>query len=207
MRVRPVATFDYNSDNPFDGILHYSYFKTRQPFFHLDGNLTLSASSYGVGNVGSSIYTIIGIDNPTFSTFFHTLNFENSWIEFEFTDIRVSVKQYSYSARTADFFEKWQLQGSNDNHTWDIIDEQTYSNPGDTTLVNNSYICNQRNNNMYSYIRIISFGMRGSIRTDPYRLAIYGFELFGDVSSFVSFTISQFRFRFHTSTLFIYFMI
>ena len=207
MRVHPVAAFDYNSENPFDGILHYTYFKSRQQFFKLYGSLTLSASSYDDGSTTNKIYSIIGVDNSKFSSYFQTLNFENSWIEFEFKNIKVSVKQYTYSARTPDFFEKWQLQGSNDNHTWEIIDEQTYSYQGENYLTKNFYTCNQGNNNMYSFIRIITKGMRNSLYGDRHRLAIYGFELFGDVSSFVSFTFSHFRFTFHIGTLFIYFLI
>ena len=154
-----------------------------------------------------TFHFIIGVDNSNFTKYFHTLNIENSWIQFEFKGIKVSVKEYSYKARTPDFFEKWQLQGSNDNHTWDVIDEQTYSYPEKDYLIENFYTCNKGNNKMYSFIRILPSGMRSNIYIDRYRLAIYGFELFGDVYSIASFTIAQFCFRFHLCTLFIYFLI
>ena len=204
MKVTPVSSVISNETTPFQGILHHVYFKSNNSFLKLLGNLTLSSSSYGGPG---SIYSIVGVNNENFNTFFQTQNQENSWIEFEFTGITVSVNKYEYRAAEHDFQTKWQLQGSNDNITWDLIDEQTTTSyPSSNFVVTKSFTCNQGNKNRYSFLRILSLGERGPSFNFKYILPIYGFELYGNIFSYVSFTYTRVHFPLRSSTLLIYFL-
>ena len=185
MAIRSAASFKYNSDSIFKGILHYSYFTSESFFLHSE--LKITASSYDIEN----IYTIIGDENPDFDLYFQTTNEENSWIQFEMNNIKIHVSDFVYRTRINDFHDKWQLLGSNNNKTFDILYEgktEEYEETNDIT--DKHFNCNNLNcSNQYSYIRVLSNGHRRYQLS--YKLALYGFELYGNVYNIFSFSLSK----------------
>ena len=192
MSIRSVASIKYNSDSFFNGILHYSYFTSES--FSLNSELKITASSYDAVSTGSSIYSIIGAENPNYTKYFSTTNEEHSWIQFELKDIKISISKFVYRAKDHDFFDKWQLLGSNNNRTFDILYEgvtETYNTTN--KIIDKHYDCDTLNcSNQYSYIRVITNGQRNEhTYTYKYKLAIYGFEIYGNVYNIFHFSLSN----------------
>ena len=181
MHIFPAIKFLYKDDSTFNGILHNSYFKTSD-IFSLQSEISLSASSYDKGN----ITCILGVDNDQFDSFFQTKSFNNSWIQFELKGIRISVSDFLYRTVEYDFHTTWELQGSNDNKTFDILyqgKKESWSQKNEKETIH--FTTNMNQNNQYSIIRVQSTGNRNTIYPEIYKLAIYGFEIFGSVYSIV----------------------
>ena len=123
MKRKSVATFKYVDSDPANGILQYTYNKTKSNFLSIDSQVSITASSYDE-SVTLNPYIII-TNNFKMRSYFQTLNYNNSWIQFEFSDIQVVIMSYAYQALEHDFHLKWQIQGSNDNVLFHVIDEQT----------------------------------------------------------------------------------
>ena len=196
IKVKPVATFHYIESDPSNGLLQFVYDKKKSTFLNLEGSLEIKASSYE----GSSIYQIVSNDTFVSSNYFQTGNKPNSWIQFEFNSLQVSIMSYTYRTRQHDFHEKWYLLGSNDNLTFEIIDEREnsgYPSQNENEIETRHYSCNQGNTKAYSYIRLYSDTQRSDYYDGQYRIPLYGFELYGQAFSSFTITFYQRVFLFH----------
>ena len=196
VRVKPVATFHYIESDPGNGLLQFVYDKKKSSFLIFEGSLEIKASSYEA----SPIYQIVSKDNFVSSLFFETQNYPNPWIQFEFSSLQVSITSYAYRTREHDFHEKWYLLGSNDNLTFEIIDEREnsgYPSQNENEIKTRHYSCNQGNTKAYSYIRLYSDTQRSDYYGEKYRIPLYGFELYGQAFSSFTITFYQRVFLFH----------
>ena len=184
MPVFPAAALNYDKNSEFSGIFYHTYYKTG--IFSLNGDFKITASSYKQG----SIYCIVGVDNSNNNNFFQTDNIQNSWIQFELNNIKISVSSFIYRAREPDFHDNWQLLGSNDNETFDILYEgKTESYTNQHSLINKNFNCTNENiGKRYSLIRLKSNGQRSSYWDSRFILPIYRFEVFGNIYSIAWFT-------------------
>lgn len=136
--------------------------------------ILLTVSSIGDGSVESLI-------NRDESSFF-TSNISDSWISIDFLPTN-KFKPNFYSIRTRNtssgFYPRtWQLEGSNNNTNWTILDNQ----------VNNSSLMNNNqwlslvviNSVFYQYIRLINKGLNSSGFN---HLVLGEIELYGDYAT------------------------
>jgi len=118
------------------------------------------------------------------SSFWHSQDLPNSWIQFDFKERKVSITSYSMN----DYYriKSWKVEGSTDGSTFEIIDNKV-----DTTdFQNSNYQFNdpsaqknfpvQPNNKYYRYIRITS-NSKNWHNSDHFLL--YRVEFFGFVQS------------------------
>ena len=193
----------YDKKNPFSGILQQTFHKNSKENIVLNGNIKIVASSYEDSNINA----IVGENNPEFNTYFETLDFPNSWIQFEFSNFKVNVQKYLYRTKPADLPNKWELQGSNNNRTWNVLDTREIQNSDDKSKpINNEFECNKKENNQhyaYSYIRLQSKGPRSSSYNGINRLPVYGFEIYGEICSNFQCPTFQESFHIHFSLFYI----
>ena len=176
MSTNPITLIEYDSGSLFNGILHQTYNKNVN--IQLIGDLSIVASSYATN---LDVYKIIGVNNPNYNSYFQTENNKNSWIQFEFNNFKVVVLKYIYKTLLQDFHNKWELQGSNNNITWDIIDQQEIQISDSNSFDTKNIDCN-KGKKPYSYIRLQSKGERSNkYYPNIYQLPIYGFELYGEI--------------------------
>jgi hypothetical protein len=113
-------------------------------------------------------------DRDSSVNIFHTPGPAVGWVLWDFIGRRVKVREYTVRSRwdsntlhpTA-----WQLQGSNDGATWDVLDDGA---PGFTTTDQwRHFTCDSVPTDPYRYVRLIDY-------TDSY-LVLGEVELYGDL--------------------------
>ena len=199
MYSKAIASIEYNAESPFNGILHNIYYKENK--INLLGSVSLVASSY---EQSLDVYKIIGVNNTDYDTYFETENCNNSWIQFEFNKIKVVITNYSYRTLKQDFHNEWELQGSNNNISWDPIDHRNIELSNNNSLVTKDLNCNKGNTNSYSYIRLQSLGKRSLVYGRLYTFSVYGFELYGQICISYSCLTYHDKLRLQISLIYIY---
>ena len=170
-----VDTFSKENGNEFRGILNYFMKKTDG---NIEDEITISSSSY-FNN--SDVYKPFNvIDSDENEKYFWSKDLLNSWICFDFKDRRLILSDYSIKSIDVgpnySHPRSWAVEGSNDNHFWEILDlQQNCSYLNGPSLVHTFHI-HKRNLNEFRFIRLRQTGPNW--RGNNF-LAFKSFELFG----------------------------
>lgn len=165
---------NYNSKNKLNGILNYIRTKMPNSVFN---EIDIISSSIYQNNEQYSPRNIIQYENPNVE--FCTINEDESWLLIDFKDHRITPNKYVIRScdydKDSEHPKTWVIEGSNDDQTWDLLDEQktNASLNGPTSI--NSFPLKQLNKK-YRFIRMRQLENWSG---DSYFLNINNFEIFG----------------------------
>ena len=109
----------YREDSPLDGA--FTYLQKTFKREDINNDIVKIETSYNGQNYESPVIKRnIGSDNAWFSE-----NKNGSWYEVDFLQNNFYLESYVMRAYYQDFFEKWQVLGSNDGTHFDVIDDVT----------------------------------------------------------------------------------
>lgn len=144
-------TISFNGDNEFEGIIDYFRKKTND---NIINEMLITASS-----IGNSSYPIKNLLNKDTNRKFLTQNTPNSWICFDFKNKKISPTHYSIQTHCGCYLIKnWKLEGSNDNVSWDVIDEQTNCEFTHKSNIIHTFQIRNKSDKKFRYLRIFSTG-------------------------------------------------
>ena len=164
----PSKEINYETNN-WSGILQY--IRTQSGFDdpHSNNILRVSNSSYHNGNIINPI--TVDIDR---NIYWCSKSEENSWYQISFLDNRVFIESYTYRAHYLDFFSEWEVLGSNNGFSWEVIHHKTQflrpTNGYHTLRFTVDQILTKK------VVRIVPKGTRFA---GNYHFCSYGFEFFG----------------------------
>jgi hypothetical protein len=107
---------------------------------------------------------------------------QNSWISFDFKDRSVSPTHYTINSGNSGYYlRNWDLEGSNDNSTWQQLDQQNGTSVlNGVSQIHTFTIPESSNLPFFRYIRLRQTNT--DIYGDHY-LSMSGFEIFGKLRS------------------------
>ena len=173
-------TLFYDKSKPYNGIFKYISEESHQPNI-LSANLikfkVLSEST----NPDHDVFDVIlGINNENHNNYYITgSNPEGQWFQIDFIKNAVVPFGYLYKANGKDFFEKFEILGSNDENSWETLDsrENEFGN-NDDSHKQVYYQCNQNIFLPFRYLRFQTYGKRSF---ENYGIAIFGLEFYGSI--------------------------
>jgi hypothetical protein len=173
IQERSLLRFGFCS-NGLDGSIHYLTTKCSGNV-HDQGVVHISASTTGYGTVKTLV------DFPNASEF-HTANQPNSWVCYDFKEMKVIVSDYTIRARTCDVYHyprNWILEGSCDGNTWTKLDLQE----NNETLQQIKQIATFKVTQWIHHqpMRMIRLRQTGINSSNHHHLCLSGLELFGYV--------------------------
>ena len=137
----------------FDGIFNYLTKTIKNNIYHL-GIIDIK-STY------SQYQDIEDILPPGKGKYWYSISSPNSFIQFNFKNKKIKISNYSLrnNSKIDDFYspsssKSWVLLGSNDENSWDIIDEQRNNFSLFYGQTETNIQC--FNNNFYQFIKIIN---------------------------------------------------
>jgi hypothetical protein len=166
---------DFKSSSPLSGII--SYLTSKHGGNVSDKNVVpVTASSVNGGAVTNAA-------DLTADSFWFSLNEDNSWLRYDFKDMRIKPTHYSlrsrYNGGSNDHYPKnWIVEVSNDGSTWTTIDERRNNSDlkgGNLTRTFTVSPCN--------YCRFIQIKQQGFNwhSGNYYYFLISSFEIFGEL--------------------------
>ncbi|MEH1853443.1 MAG: discoidin domain-containing protein [Nostoc sp.] len=147
------VSLNYVSDGDTNGLFYYlgSSKKTTAWVNPSGGGVIISASSTESGVLSS-------LTDRASSEWFSNIN-ANNWVQFQLVSCKLQCSKYSIKTRAnnVDYYPRnWQLQGSNDGTTWDVIDSQV--NNTALNSVSQWLTLSVTSTTAYSYFRILQNG-------------------------------------------------
>lgn len=165
--------FKYEEGKEFNGIIRHLLNETNN---NIEKELDITSSSVN----GDSRKPKFSISFDDQSKFFQSQSENNGWLRFDFKNHRVipthyTIRSYNYSPH---YLMTWNLEGSNDNTTWTLIDSQTNCQHLIGKLKTHTFSINEDKQKEYQYIRI---RITGSSQTghNYYYLTLNSFEIYG----------------------------
>lgn len=149
--------YDAQLNNQFDGIL--TWLGNGKPLKAFDeGIINITCSSFIKNSKPQNVleFTNDGI-------IFNSPNIPNSWLCVDFKDYKVNLFNYSIKSNgfggSGHFHpQNWQIEGSNDDANWELLDSHYNDRSLDNRSVVKTFEVNNRNK-YYRYIRIIQKGL------------------------------------------------
>ena len=176
MKESILKVCDYNKNNMLNGVFKYISKITKHKDIHSSKDIHISV----VSNRSSSSNILtkpLGIPESGTSWWISD-TVKNPWYQIDLRSYKIDVTGYEYHTGSYDFFDHWQLLGSNDGYVWTALDKREITNyPSTSVYEQNYYKCNENVRKHFSFVRLQASGSR---KTDANsQLAIYRFELYG----------------------------
>jgi hypothetical protein len=116
------------------------------------------------------------------TSYWHSRNMINSWIQFDFKDRRISVAHYSIKSdgEGNSHLAKWSLAGSEDAESWTVLDERDTQDL-DGSYVVKTYECQSHRSSCFRFIRLTQTRLNSSKNQ---HLMLANVEFFGGVCYF-----------------------
>jgi hypothetical protein len=170
---------EFKSSSPLSGII--SYLTMKHGGNVSDTNIvTITASS--VLN-GSSTYGAKKASDLTADSYWCSNNEDNSWLRYDFKDMRIKPTHYSVRSRcdggTDDHYPKnWIVEVSNDGSRWTTIDERRNNNDMKGANMTRTFTVSP-----CDYCRFIQIRQQGYnwYSVNSYNFIISSFEIFGNL--------------------------
>lgn len=161
--------FEYVNGHEFEGIINYLN-SICGGNSHLNGLINVTSS----GDSMNKCYNILDGKYKS-GKYFYTINKQDSYIQFDFKEHKISIKKYLLLHEEISFNKliNWELVGSNDENTWDQIDER-HINEWNGSYDLSTYTTS--NNKFYKCIRL---RMKGETSSNEYYLILSKIEFFG----------------------------
>jgi hypothetical protein len=168
-----LSDFPFRDGSPFNGIISH----LTQKF---GGNVCDRAivSVTASGGSPQQFHEIVNLQNSNIT---QTANSPNSWICYDFKELRVKVSHYSLRSRTDSdnyFPVHWTLEGSMDGNNWITFDSRT----------NQTKLLGRGNSATFptsqsSFVQMIRIRQQGKDSGGSDYLTLSAFELFGTVQN------------------------
>ena len=165
------VTRNYDSSNPYKGIIDYITTQTGSSNVNKDGYLKAQFSSFVKGNE----FAPIGIDFIEGNTYWESNNQLNEWYSIDFVDSCVRMKSFVMSNYGRDYPKLLSVEGSNDGISWQTIEEKEIDDYGYSTYVKQNF---DISNNLTT--RMIRFRNKLERHLGDKVIVIYRLEIFGD---------------------------
>ena len=131
-------------------------------------------------SVRNDVKLPLGINNSDFKSYWASKNCENQWYQIDLRSFKLHLTSFVYKAYTDDYFENWEMLGTNDMITWTTLysgtKPETYN-----VLESRNYLCDSNIDESYSIFRMQTHGERN--HQYKYNFAIYKLEFFGTLYS------------------------
>ena len=165
--------FEYTQDKEYKGIFNYLQ---KQTGGKIENEVNFTASSLYNNSYHQRYVAIFGDQRNAF----RSANRANSWICFDFKEHRVVPTHYTIRSRdwcpNSNHPKSWVIQGSNDNNSWETIDEEKDCPILNGNSVVHTFTMNHPKPTKFKYIRMYSTGPNWS--NNNY-LAFESFEIYG----------------------------
>ena len=170
MVIIPTLKIEFES-NPWMGILKYIRTQSGSDDPHSSGIVNVSASSVLQGSPNIPITT----DEDRIDRWWCSHDSVNSWYQISFLEHRVSLSSYSYRSHSKDFFSEWNVHGSDDGLSWEILHHQPYfAEPVPTQYYTFQFTINNTKTK-----KIIRFSPKAKRYYGTDHFCIHGIEFFG----------------------------
>lgn len=167
-------SFEYSQGKEFKGIINHL---TKESNGHLENEVVITSSSAS-GGAYLKPKNVALFDDQT--NYFQSKNTPNSWLSFDFKNHRVIPSAYTIrsfpSGPNAAHPRSWVIEGSNDNDSWEVLDEQNNCAFLNGKGLVHTFTLNHQNENEFKFIRMRLTG------TDWYGCNFFiidSFELYG----------------------------
>ena len=149
-----IIEIESPNQNEFKGIIHHLREKSNN---QIENEINITASSILFDNESYHPRNVVLFEDQ--NRFFCSKNFENSWLCFDFKDNRVIPTHYTIRSNSCDennssHPKTWVIEGSNDNLSWDEIDEEINCAHLNGRNVSHTFEMNKQNSKEYKYIRM-----------------------------------------------------
>lgn len=171
-----VKTFSSSNNSEFNGIINYLVKSSKE---NIDKEIIIKSSSVNSTNEFHQPINVVLYDNDYY---YYSQNLQKSWISFDFRNRRIVPTEYTIKSgpwkENGHHLKNWVLEGSVDNESWKIIDEEK-----DSSFLNGKHLYHTfkiENNcsDKFRFIRIHSTGLNWN--NNNY-LSLDSFEIFGDL--------------------------
>ncbi|KAK8870689.1 hypothetical protein M9Y10_008576 [Tritrichomonas musculus] len=143
-------SIQYEKNYEFDGIINYLSNNSQLSIY--DAIKITSSSTYWDHSPRNAVLY------DDHSKYFFSQNQENSWICFDFKKYKIIPK--NYSVKSHDNLpnnchpRSWVIEGSNDNNTWEIVDEQKDCSLLNGNLLASTFTIQNIDNKEYRFLRM-----------------------------------------------------
>ena len=148
-----LASFKY-TNKEFSGIINFLREKSSKK---IENEISITSTSYQ-GNSGPLNVTI----HEDQRKYFNLINQENNWICFDFKDYRVIPTDYTMKSRDQGkgwcHPKSWVLEGSNDNISFEILDEEKYCPYLNGNNLAHTFKIKNQTSKEFRYIRLYATG-------------------------------------------------
>jgi hypothetical protein len=165
---------EFREGSPLDGII--SYLTKKHGCHVLDGNIVSITASSVVNRKSYPLRNIADFENQTF---FATTNDANSWIHYDFKNIRIKPTHYSIrSARDGNHnhLRCWTLEGSVDGKSWMELDRREKDKTLNGTGAVSTFAVSRSEE-----IQMIRLCNRGKNSSNSDQLVVNAIEFFGAI--------------------------
>lgn len=172
--------YDNNPDNRFKGIIHHlcngEYSKIKR-----DRIIKVYCSSYYSSN--QNAYDEYHAVNFESRDSYWSSNKADSCLTYDFKERKINPSSYSirsnfYGDKGWNHLKNWQIEGSNDNSQWDVLDSRENEMSLDGRGLENTFDIHSDNDEFYRYLRIKITGLDSN---NEFILALSALEYFGDI--------------------------
>jgi hypothetical protein len=179
------------TDIPYNGT-RYIGFVSRRPSSPWSGLISHLSDLCG-GNVHTKGIVAVScsstsqnqcwdVVNYDWNDYWYSVNFPNSWIQFDFKDRFVSITDYALKSdgNIGYHLQEWAIQGSMDGFSWTDLDRRNTQELNDN-YITKVYSCNVTfsESHFYRFIRLVQTGKNSS--GNDY-LMLGNFECFGSMA-------------------------
>lgn len=163
------------NDNEFNGILN---FLRNSANGHLENEVNITASST---YTWSQLPRCVANFDSNQKNYFISNNIPNSWIKFEFKNVRVRTTGYTIKSRENLEFphpKSWVIEGSNNDKEWEILDDEK-----NCPILNGSNVVHTFSMKYQSMkeFRFVRMRLTGKTWNNNDILSISSFELHGSI--------------------------
>lgn len=166
------TTIQYTKDNEFDGIINYLS-KNSQSSIYEEIQITSSSTFWS----NSPRNTVLYNDHKKY---FFSQNYKNSWICFNFKEHKIIPKNYSVkshdNSENSCHPKSWVIEASNDEKSWEIIDEQENCSLLNGSLLSFTFTIENPENKEYQFLRMRQID---SCWDGSYNFSIDSIEFYG----------------------------
>ena len=171
----PIITgqlFDHSSGNEFHGIINHLISESNG---NIASKIAITSSSLHSSSFVPQNVTLFDSNDH-----FISQNEQNSWICFDFKDHKVVPSAVTIKTRNGSQTDyqprSWVIEGSNDNNSWEILDQEDDSPHLHGGNMVHTFTMNRPNSNEFQYIRMRLTGPNWS--GDNY-MVVCSFEIYG----------------------------
>ena len=177
-------TFDYISPRPLDGVIAHL---TREFGGNVHDEGIVEITSSGMYNNATHYHPKHAADLEEDSIYYST-NIQDTWICYNFKDRRISPTHYTIRSNSDGGrgvngwhnLKSWVIEGSNDQKTWDILDQRENNNDLDRrNAIYTFQISPEKCKQSYQYLRLRVTGPNHCSAGTYYILTIASLEYFG----------------------------